>query len=182
MRVQRFGLFGTGLMLAVMSLFLLSWSSGAVAQQKVPGWAQGRPPELEKSPLAPHAGKLTVTPPDEIPIDKLHVPPGFKVELWAHGIPGARMMTRGDKGTIFVGTRQIGRVYAVIDKGDSREHLVVTEGHVQPNGVAFHQGSLYVAAINKVMRFDGIEDKLPNVPEMVDLTVAFKLPSDLHHG
>ena len=115
-------------------------------------------------------------------MDKLHLPPGFKIELWAHGMPGARMMTRGDKGTIFVGTRQIGRVYAVMDKGDTREHMVVMQGHVQPNGVAFHKGNLYVAAINQVMRFDGIEDMLPKVPEAVDLTAAFKLPGDLHHG
>jgi glucose/arabinose dehydrogenase len=182
MHAQKFSLLGTGLLLGVVSLLMLSWPRGVVAQQKVPGWAQGRPPELEKSPLAPNPGKLTVTPPEEIPMDKLHLPPGFKIELWAHGMPGARMMARGDKGTIFVGTRPIGRVYAVMDKGDAREHMVVTQGHVQPNGVTFHKGSLYVVAINQVMRFDGIEDMLPKVPEAIDLTAAFKLPDDLHHG
>jgi glucose/arabinose dehydrogenase len=182
MNAQRCGLFGTGLMFVVVGLVLVSWCGDAFGQKQAPGWAQGRPPELENSPLAPHPGKLTVTPADQIPIDKLLLPPGFKIELWAHGMPGARMMARGDKGTIFVGTRQIGRVYAVIDKGDTREHTIVTQGHVQPNGVAFRNGSLYVAAINQVMRFDGIEDRLSDVPEPVDLTAAFDLPPDRHHG
>ncbi|MDX1528623.1 MAG: PQQ-dependent sugar dehydrogenase, partial [Gammaproteobacteria bacterium] len=141
-----------------------------------------RPPELANSPLAPHAGRLTVTPPDQIPVDRIQLPPGFKVELWAHGMPGARMMTRGDKGTIFVGTRHIGRVYAVTDNGSSRTHRIITEGHTQPNGVAYRDGSLYVAAINKVMRFDNIEDNLDNVPAPKDLTKDFGLPSDGHHG
>ena len=169
--------------IAATALFALLGAEGALAQEKkVPGWAQGRPAELENSPLAPHPGKMTVTPPDQIPLDQIQLPPGFKAEIWAHGMPGARMMTRGDKGTIFVGTRGIGRVYAVTDKGATREHQIVTEGHYQPNGVAFRDGSLYVAAINQVMRFDGIEDTLPKVPAPVDLTNAFDLPPDKHHG
>lgn len=170
---------------AVLAAVLLALAGGADAQaqeKKVPGWAQGRPAELENSPLAPHAGKMTVTPADEIPLERIQLPPGFKAEIWAHGMPGARMMARGDKGTIFVGTRGIGRVYAVTDKGDKREHQIVTKGHVQPNGVAFRDGSLYVAAIDKVLRFDGIEDTLPKVPQAVDLSAAFDLPPDIHHG
>ncbi|MDH3413415.1 MAG: PQQ-dependent sugar dehydrogenase [Gammaproteobacteria bacterium] len=167
-----------GIAVAMAGLALVSWMGQGWAQ----GWAQGRPPELENSPLAPHAGRLTVTPPDQIPVDRIQLPPGFKVEIWAHGMPGARMMTRGDKGTIFVGTRQIGRVYAVSDNGNTRTHRIITEGHTQPNGVAFRNGSLYVAAINKVMRFDGVEDKLDSVPAPKDLTKDFGLPSDGHHG
>src|SRR5262245_62599721 len=40
--------------------------------------------------LKPHATPLTVTPREKIPLDKIKVPAGFKVEVWAHGIPGAR--------------------------------------------------------------------------------------------
>ena len=87
---------------------------------------------------------MTVTPLEKITVDKLKVPAGFKVEMWAHGMPGARMMTRGDKGTIFVGTRVIGKVYAVTDKDGKREHKVIAEGLQQPNGVAFKNGTLYV--------------------------------------
>ena len=41
---------------------------------------------------------------------------------------------RGDKGTVFIGTRAIGQVYAVTDNDGTREHKVVAEGQPQPNG------------------------------------------------
>ncbi len=100
----------------------------AIAQQQPPAWAQGRPPGMADSKLAPHPPRMTVTAPDKIPLDKLKVPPGFKIELWAHGMPGARMMVRGDKGTIFVGTRTINRVYAIADKGGERTHKILAQG------------------------------------------------------
>jgi glucose/arabinose dehydrogenase len=142
-------------------------------------------PERMKNPnLTGHPGKMTVTPPEEIPLDRIQVPAGFKVELWAHGNPGARMMARGDKGTIFQGTRTIGRVYAVMDKDGKRTSRIIAEKLVQPNGVLFHNGSLYVAAINKVLRYDNIEEALAqgNVPTPVDLTDAFRLPPEVHHN
>lgn len=131
--------------------------------------------------LKPHASPLTVTPPDKIPVDKIKLPTGFKVELWAHGLPGARTLVRGDKGTIFVGTRVIGRVYAVTDKGSERGVKVITEGHKMPNGLAFHDGTLYVISIDKALRFDGIEDKLDS-PQATDITDKINLPESVHHN
>jgi glucose/arabinose dehydrogenase len=151
------------------------------AQQPPPAWKQGQPASMADSKLAPHATPMTVTPVDKITISKLRVPDGFKVEVWAHGMPGARMMVRGDKGTIFVGTRVIGKVYAVSDKGGKREHKVIAEGMKQPNGVAFKDGSLYVISIDQALRFDGIEDKL-DAPQPTDLGEAIKLPPSTHHN
>jgi glucose/arabinose dehydrogenase len=170
------------LTVAASSFLTSAWVAPATAQQKkVPGWAQGRPAELENSPLAPHAGKMTVTPADQVPVGHIRLPPGFKAEVWASGMPGARMMAQGDKGTMFFGSRGIGRVYAVTDNGGTRNHKIIVEGLTQPNGVAFKDGSLYVIAINKVLRFDNIEDNLDN-PKSVELTDAFNLPPDKHHG
>jgi glucose/arabinose dehydrogenase len=145
----------------------------------------GYSPERMKNPhLTGNPGKMTVTPPEEIPLNRIQVPPGFQVELWAHGNPGGRMMTRGDQGTIFQGTRTIGRVYAIMDKDGKRTSRIIAEKLVQPNGVLFHNGSLYVAAINRVLRYDNIEQELAkgNVPKPVELTDAFKLPPDVHHN
>jgi glucose/arabinose dehydrogenase len=127
---------------------------------------------------------MTVTAPEEIPLKNLQVPTGFQIELWAHGNPGARHMTRGDKGTIFQGTRTIGRVYATMDKDGKRTSRIIAEKLVQPNGVLFHNGSLYVVAIHRVFRYDNIEEELAkgNVPTPVDLTDTFKLPTDVHHN
>ena len=126
------------------------------APAPVPGWQQGRPDNLAASPLAPNAPKLTVTPADQVPVGKLTLPAGFKAELFASGMPGARMMALGANGTLFIGTRTIGRVYAVKDG----KTYTIASGLTQPNGVAFKDGALYVLAINKVLRFDGIEAKL----------------------
>ncbi len=138
-------------------------------------------PERMKNPnLSGHAARMTVTPPSEIPLDKIKVPKGFKVELWAHGMPGVRMMARGNKGTVWAGTRSIGRVYEIKDKGGAREHRILAQKLTQPNGVAFQGGNLYVMAINRVFRYDGIEDN-PNVKPL-EMTDAFKLPPDVHHN
>jgi glucose/arabinose dehydrogenase len=145
-----------------------------------PAWQQGRSADQDASPLAPHAGKMTATPASEIPVGNLRLPPGFKVELWAAGMPGARAMVRGDSGKVYIGTRAIGRVYELTDSGGTRTSRVVVDKLTQPSGVAYRNGSLYVMAIDKVLRFDGIEAN-PNVAP-VDMTAAFKLPKEQHHN
>jgi len=149
-----------------------------VEQRKSKG---GYYPERMKNPnLSGHASKMTVTPLSEIPVDKIKVPKGFHVEVWAHGMPGVRMMARGSQGTIWAGSRIIGRVYEIKDKGGVRQHRILAEKLTQPNGVAFQGGNLYIMAINRVFRYDGIEDN-PNV-KPVELTAQFKLPPDVHHN
>lgn len=157
----------------------LAWSQDK--PKPPPAWWQGKPQALKDSPLAPHPPKLTETPAAEIPVDRIRVPPGFRVELWASGLPGGRAMAIGDSGRkIYLGTRMIGRVYEVTDHGDRRTVRVVADKLNQPAGVAFHRGSLYVMAIDRVLRFDGIEARPDVAP--VDLTERFNLPPEPHHN
>src|SRR6267154_2091044 len=86
-----------------------------------PPWQQGRSAEQDKSSLHPFAIEVTGKSAKQLPVDKLKVPEGFKVEVWADGLPGARSMALGSKGTVFVGTRQLKDVYAVVDRGGKRE-------------------------------------------------------------
>jgi glucose/arabinose dehydrogenase len=153
----------------------------AVAQQQAPPpWAQGRPPELANSPLAPHAQPPAPRPAKDIPIDRVKLPPGFRISVWADGIQNARTMTWGSKGTLFVGSRAAGNVYAVLDRGDRREVKVIAKGLTQPNGVAFKDGALYVAEISRIIKFEGIEDALDGPP--APKVVYDQLPKDLPHG
>ena len=152
----------------------------AAAPAPPPAWQQGRTADQASSKLAPHAGRMTATPASEIPVSNFKLPPGFKAEVWATGIPGGRAMARGESGKIYVGTRAIGRVYEITDNGTQRTSRVVVDKLTQPAGVAFKDGSLYVMAIDKVLRFDGIE-KNPNAAP-VDMTAAFKLPKEQHHN
>jgi glucose/arabinose dehydrogenase len=145
-----------------------------------PSWAQGRADGQDKSPLAPHNAPLTAKKAEEIPVDKLKVPEGFQVSLWASGMPNARSMTLGEKGTVFVGTRLVGRVYAIVEKDGKREVKTIAQGLHRPNGVAFKDGALYVAELSRVLRYDDIENRLDNPPE--PKVVYQDLPKDEPHG
>jgi glucose/arabinose dehydrogenase len=145
-----------------------------------PIWQQGRSADQASSTLAPVPGRMIATAASEIPVASLKAPAGFKVELWASGMPGARAMVRGDSGKVYIGTRALGRVYEVTDSGAARTSRVVVDKLTQPSGVALRNGSLYVFAIDKVLRFDGIESNPTAQP--VDMTAAFKLPPEQHHN
>jgi len=156
-------------------------ATAAYAQPKPPpAWQQGKPPAMADSKLAPLAGRNTETPASDIPIDKVKLPKGFTAEIWATGMPGGRAMARGESGKIYLGTRGMGRVYEVTDEGGRRTVRVVVDKLTQPSGVAIKGGSLYVMAIDKVLRYDGIE-KNPNV-QPVDMTAKFELPPEQHHN
>jgi len=139
--------------------------------------ASGQQPSLRPHPTPPVAAA-----PDKLPVARLRLPPGFEATVWSHGHAGGRTLVRGDKGTVFMGTRQIGRVYAITEEGGERRVRTVIQGLTQPNGLAFRDGALYVFAINRVLRYDGIEDKLDAPGDPVELTAAFNLPPEIHHN
>ena len=115
-------------------------------------------------------------------LDKIVLPPGFKISVFAE-VPNARSMCLGEKGTLFVGNRQKDKVYAVRDEnndGLADKTYVLASGLNMPCGVAFRGGSLYVAEVNRILRFDNIESRLDNPPAPV--VVYDKLPTDKHHG
>ena len=117
------------------------------------------------------------------PLADIRLPPGFSVSVYAADVPDARSMTLGDKGTLFVGSRRAGKVYAILDRnGDHKADQVITlaSGLNMPNGVAFRDGALYVAEVDRILRYDDIEARLTNPPAPVVVNAAF--PSDGHHG
>ena len=130
-----------------------------------PAWHQGRTEEHSKSTLHPFAPHMTGRSHKELPVDKLKVPAGFKVEVWTDGVPEARSLALGDKGTVFVSNRNLSNVYAIIDKGGAREVKTILKGLKSPNGIVFDKGTLYVAERHRITRYDGVEDKLDNVGE-----------------
>jgi glucose/arabinose dehydrogenase len=116
-------------------------------------------------------------------IERIKLPPGFKIELYAGEVRDARSLALGDKGTVFVGTRSEGSVYALVDAshdGKGVQVITIAEGLNAPNGVAFRDGALYVAEISRILRFDNIEANLKNPPKPV--VVFDKLPRESHHG
>src|SRR5688572_19541067 len=113
----------------------------------------------------------------------LKAPPGFRVTLFSDAVPAARSLALGTKGTVFVGTRKADVVYALTDADrDGRAEKVVTvaSGLNTPNGVAFKDGALYVAELSRILRLDGIEDRLDKPP--APAVVLDTLPTEKHHG
>jgi len=119
----------------------------------------------------------------ELPIDRIRLPDGFSISVYADNVPGARSLTRSPNGTLFVGSRGAGRVYAIVDADhDQRADrvFVIAHGLTSPNGVAFREGALYVAEINRILRFDDIEARLSDPP--APMVVRDDFPTDAHHG
>ena len=118
-----------------------------------------------------------------IPIDKINLPDGFGIMLFADDIPNARSLRVTESGWIFVGSRGAGNVYAIRDNdGDYRidEKIVLASGLSQPNGVAVKDGDLYVAEISRIIKFEGAVN---NPQENMNYTVINDdYPTDKHHG
>jgi len=116
-------------------------------------------------------------------INQLRLPAGFSISVYADNVPQARSLALGDNGVLFVGTGSDGKVYAVRDQdgdGVAESRYVIAKGLYMPNGVAFRNGSLYVAEVNRILRFDRIIQQLDDPPKPA--VVFDKLPSDKHHG
>jgi len=141
----------------------------------------GRPADNEAAAkLAPIAPPPIAAAPDKLPIAKLKVPQGFNIEVYAAGMANARSLAEGDKGTVFVGTRLVGNVYAVTNKDGKRSVKVLASGLYRPNGVAFKNGTLYIAELSKVSRIDKVEDNLDSSPKPT--MIYDDLPKDEAHG
>ncbi len=116
-------------------------------------------------------------------LDAIELPAGFAIDVYAQGLPEARSMAVSERGTVFVGTRHAGSVYALVDDdGDGRADTTYTlaEGLHVPNGIAVRDGALYVAEVGRILRYDDIERRLGNPPTPV--VVYDALPTDMHHG
>src|SRR5262245_48378198 len=150
------------------------------APEAPPPWAQGRPEAAIGANLAPIAPPPLPTVVDKMPIAKLKAPKGFKIELYASGVANARTLRQGDKETVFVSTRLLDKVYAISEQSGRREVKTLYSGLYRPNGLAFSDGTLYIAELAKISKVEKIEDNLDNPPKPV--VIYDDLPKDEAHG
>ena len=123
---------------------------------------------------------LCVTSPVIASVDDIQLPPGFSIEEYAD-VPKARSLALGDRGTLFVSNRKGRSVYAVVENDDGTTRTIeLLRDMNTPNGIAFHEGDLYVAEIDRVYRYANVEDRLEDMPRAEVLDID--LPSDRHHG
>jgi len=124
-------------------------------------------------------------------LSNIILPDGFNIDVYASDVENARSMAISPSGTIFVGNRREDNVFALKDTdGDNvvdKKILISDKLTNMPNGVAFHNGDLYVAEVNKIWVFKNIEsilDKMDNIKGYSEdpILVSDDFPSDRHHG
>jgi len=116
-------------------------------------------------------------------LEKLQLPAGFSISIYADNVPNARSLVLGDSGVVYVGTRQQGSVYAIEDADDdgyAETRYVIASNLYMPNGVAYKEGDLYVAETHRIIRFNNIAQHLSQPP--TPQVVYDQLPSDKYHG
>jgi glucose/arabinose dehydrogenase len=119
----------------------------------------------------------------EAKLSLVRLPEGFSISVYTSEVPGARSMAVSPNGTLYVGTRSGGSVYAVSDEdgdGIAEKTSIVASDLDTPNGVAFWNGSLYIAEISRILRIRDIEAS-PGDPPLPNV-VFDALPTDTWHG
>ena len=112
---------------------------------------------------------------DTMPAFRL--PEGFTVEELVGDVPNARAMALGDGGTLFVSTRRAGKIYAVRDAlAGSPEVITIADDLKMPTGIALHDGDLYIAEIDRLLKIPAVESRLdaPGEPVVVDAALPVK--------
>ena len=124
-------------------------------------------------------------------LEKIVLPEGFEIKIYADDVENARSMAISPSGTIFVGNRNGDNVFALKDTdGDNvidKKYLITNKLKNMPNGVAFHDGDLYVAEVNKIWKFENIEENLSHLDKFDEyleepILISDDFPSDRHHG
>ena len=116
------------------------------------------------------------------PLSRIKLPDGFSISVFHGAVTEARSLAQGPGGTVFVGTRFAGAVWALVDEnndGAADRLYQVAKGLDMPNGVAFRNGSLYVAEATRILRYDNIESRLSSPPSPVEVLAG--LPTAPNH-
>jgi glucose/arabinose dehydrogenase len=179
------------------ALVVLSFAFGAQAEDKLLIHYNSNSPDFWKHPPPDwfygdenkdqQGLRGTVGPALPVPMAELNanlkrikLPPGFHIDVWAQGVPGARQMAWGDKGTLFVGSFLQGVVSAVVEENGHKVVKTVIKGLTLPIGVTFGSGALYVGLPDKILKYENAEANLDHIaPPKV---VYGDMPGYIPHG
>ncbi len=110
------------------------------------------------------------------PVDFLTLPAGFRAEVLTAEVPNARSMSLAPDGTLYVGSRSGGSVYAVRDAlGAAPRVQVIAAKLGMPNGVAVHGDDLLIAESRQLLRIRNVAAvTTPVAPEPVGEPFPYK--------
>ena len=118
-----------------------------------------------------------------LPLEKLTLPEGFDISVYADDVTNARQMALGANGVVFVGSRRAGLLHALVDKdgdGVSDETILIDDELNMPSGITYRDGALYVAEVDRILKYPDIDRTFGSSPEP-EVAVS-GLPTEKHHG
>jgi len=113
--------------------------------------------------------------------EEITVPPGFRIEVFARAVGGARALALDPGGVVVVSVPSRGRVVALPERpgaGGTGNPVAILEGLDLPHGLAFAGGHLYVAETHRIVRY---RYRGPTRPALDPVTIVQGLPDRTHH-
>lgn len=144
---------------------------------------QVNPTPLPRATTSPDSNTTRPLASSDPMLSFVSLPPGFTISYFSNDVPGARSMTLGEKGTVYVGTKDKGRVYALpdVNKDMKADRVVIVDENLDtPNGVAYKDGALYVGLVDRILKYDVIDATFELSP--TPSTIISSYPTDAHHG
>ena len=112
---------------------------------------------------------------------EITVPAGFRVDVYAENLGGARALAVDPEGVLLVSIAARGRVVALRDRrgaGRATDVVTILKDLELPHGLAFRRGHLYVAETGRIVRYR----YHAGTQTAVDPTVVVRgLPHAAHH-
>lgn len=119
-----------------------------------------------------------------IELDKIKLPPGFEISVFASDITNARGMTLSPNNILYVGTNNLGAVWAIPVQNGSKagKPKIVVKGLTFPVGVAFRDGALYVSSLNEIVRYPDMDKYVDSDNPPAGQVIIKSFPTEKHHG
>ncbi len=120
-------------------------------------------------------------------LDKLIIPDGFEISIYAENLDSPRQLTETDKGYVVAGSKKGDKIYAFLDSnsdGYAEKRILIAEDLQNPTGVTFHNGDLYFAEIDTIWVIRDIDNWLSSNSSVLPRKSIYmnNLPSETWHG
>jgi glucose/arabinose dehydrogenase len=122
------------------------------------------------------SGQVQVIPKNSGSLEDIMLPKGYTIELYVAGVDNAREMDFAEDGTLFVGSSDAGKVYAI---RPDRTVIIIDDNLEMPAGLDYYNSDLYVAGISRILKYENILRTMSSSPEPIVVNSNF--PKDAGH-
>jgi len=120
-------------------------------------------------------------------LDKLNVPYGFEIAIFADKLDSPRQLAETDEGYVIAGSKKGNKIYALLDQdldGYAEKRILLADNLQNPTGVTVYGGDLYFAEIDTIWIIKEIDNWLNSDSKSLPTKTVFmnNLPSETWHG